>query len=123
MAELDAKINKISERLDELELAVNPHKSEQMDIKLSPREQEVFMILYLSRGKSIQDVSKRLGFTQDRVNLYLMNLMSKGVPVKKEIVDDVLVFSLESEFKDLQARRNILEIDPRIAKTLSMHKM
>jgi DNA-binding NarL/FixJ family response regulator len=123
LSELDAKINKLSERLDEIELVINPDKARNIDVKLTPREQEVFMALYLSKGLSSSHIAKHLGFTDDMVNMYLFNLISKGVPVRKELADDVVVFTLDSEFKDLQARRNVLEIDSRIASQLAMHKL
>jgi hypothetical protein len=112
-------MDKLTERLDDLEMRLNPAKQAKSDIKLTLREQEVFMVLYLGKIFTSSDIAKRLGFTEDMVNLYLINLITKGVPVVKEIIDDLLVFSLESEFKDLQARRNILEIDSRIAQQIS----
>jgi DNA-binding NarL/FixJ family response regulator len=123
LAELDAKINKLSERLDDIELMINPDRARKMDVKLTPREQEVFMALYLSKGLSSSQIAKHLGFTDDMVSTYVFNLMSKGVPVRKELADDVVVFTLDSEFKELQARRNVLEIDPRIAGQLAMHNL
>ena len=81
------------------------------------------MTLYLGKRMPPAQIAKILGFTEDMVNMYILNIISKGVPVRRELVDDVLVFSLDSEFKDLQARRNVLEIDPRIAKQLAMHKL
>lgn len=121
LTELEAKVNKLSERLDELELVLNPGKAKKLDVRLTPREQEVFMTLYLGKVLPVEHIAKRLGFTVDMVNLYLFNLLSKGVPVQKELVNNVVVFSLDSEFKDLQARRNVLEIDPRISRQLAMH--
>jgi len=123
LAELEVKIDKLSERLDELELVLNPNKAKSLNIKLTPREQEVFMTLYLGKALSLAEIARHLGFTQDMVNMYVFNLVSKGVPVRKELVDDVLVFSLEPEFKELQARRNVLEIDPGIARQLAMHNL
>ena len=123
LTELDAKLDKISERLDELELVVNPDRAKKLDARLTPREQEVFMALYTGKRVSPKQAAKILGFTEDMVNMYILNITSKGVPVRREIVDDVLVFSLDPEFKDLQARRNVLEIDPRIAKQVAMHKI
>jgi len=123
LAEMEAKVDKICERLDELELVVNPGKFKRVDAKLTPREQEVFMMLYLSKGLSLGEIARRLGFTQDMVNSYIFNLISKGVPVRKELVGDVLVFSLDPEFKDLQARRNVLEIDPRISRQMTMYRL
>jgi DNA-binding NarL/FixJ family response regulator len=123
VAELEAKVDKLSERLDELELLINPNKAKLVSVKLTPREQEVFMTLYLSKGLTEAEVAKHLGFTGQMVDMYLFNLISKGVPVRKELMGDVVVFRLEPEFKDLQARRNVLEIDPRITRQLAMHNL
>ncbi|MFH0870239.1 MAG: hypothetical protein V1866_04250 [archaeon] len=119
LTELDAKINKLSERIDELGCIIAPKKPKKLDVKLTPREQEVFMALYVGKGLTLTGMGKQLSFTTDMINMYLFNLISKGIPIQKELVDDVLVFSLDSEFKELQARRNVLEIDPRIAKQMA----
>lgn len=123
VTELDAKVEKLSERLDELELIINPEKAKKIDAKLTPREQEVFMTLYVGKAMSYSQIAKLLGFTDDMVSMYILNLISKGVPIHRELINDVLVFRLDPEFKDLQARRNVLEIDPRIAKQVAMHKL
>jgi DNA-binding NarL/FixJ family response regulator len=123
IAELEAKMDKLSERLDEFELLLNPHKSRAMGVKLTPREQEVFMTIYMSKGLTEIEIARRLGFTEEMVSLYIFNLISKGVPVRKELASDAVVFSLDSDFKDLQARRNVLEIDPRITRQLTVHNV
>jgi flagellar hook-associated protein FlgK len=119
LSEFDKKIDKLFERLDEAEMILHPKKLQKIDISLTPREQEVFMALYLGKEMTLIEIAKRLGFTTDMVNLYIFNLVSKGVPIKKELMDDVLVFSLDAEFRELQARRNILDIDQRIMRQLA----
>jgi hypothetical protein len=123
LSELDSKIDKLAERMDDFEMNMNPGKARKYDIKLTPREQEVFTILYLSKELALAQIAKQLGFTSDMVNLYIFNLVSKGISINKELIDDVLVFSLDPEFKELQARRNILEIDPRIMRQLTIHEI
>lgn len=122
LADLEAKINKLSERIDEIELLIRPELASKVDIRLSPREQEVFMTLYLNKELTVNEIARRLGFTEEMVNRYLFNLISKGVPVRRELVDEVMVFSLEPGFKDLQARRKVIEIDPRILGSMSISK-
>ncbi len=119
LSEIEAKMDKLTERIDEIEMKLNPAKPFKSDIKLTLREQEVFMVLYMGKSFTLTEIAKRLGFTDDMVNLYLINMITKGVPVVKELHDDLLVFSLDHEFKDLQARRNVLEIDSRIAQQIS----
>lgn len=121
LTELEAKVDKLTERMDNMELLINPDRSRVLGVKLTRREQEVFMSLYLSKGLSIRDIGKRLGFTEEMVEMYVFNLLSKGIPVQKELVDDVVVFSLEPDFKDLQARRNLLDIDPHVSRQLVVH--
>ncbi len=123
LAELEAKIEKLSERLDEFELMINPERARKLDVRLTPREQEVFMMLYLNKEAALKDIARRLGFTENMVSMYLLNITSKGIPVRRELVDDVLVFSLDSEFKELQARRKVLEIDSRISSQLSVSRV
>ncbi len=123
LSEVEVKVDKLSERLDALELELHPDSFKRMDVRLSRREQEVFMTLYMARSLSVRDISRLLGFTEDMVNMYVLNIISKGVPVSRELVNDILVFSLEPGFKDLQARRGVLEIDPVVAKQVSELKI
>lgn len=74
------------------------------------------MALYVGKSMTLGQIAKRLGFTNDMVNNYLINLIGKGVPIQKEIVEDLLVFSIDPDFRDMQARRNLLNIDPRVSK-------
>jgi DNA-binding CsgD family transcriptional regulator len=112
---LDRKIDKLTERLDNLDIVLNP-KFQVGSVQLTKREQEVFLALSSSSGLTAVQVAKVLGFTPDMVNLYIINMIGKGVPIRKELAGDLLVFSIESDFKDIQLRRNILNIDSRLSR-------
>jgi hypothetical protein len=114
---VEHKIDKLAERLDELELLMNP-KFKLDNVELNRKEQEVFAALFIGKGLSLTQLSKVLGITVDAANMYLFNLISKGVPIQKEMVGNVLVFSVDPTFKDMQARRNILKLDQKITKQL-----
>ena len=114
LSELDHKINKLTERLDEIELLINP-RFKMTNVQLSKREQEVFVGICAEKSISLASLAKRLGFTTDMVSMYIINMLGKGVPIRKELVDDLLVFSIEPEFKDMQSRRNILNLDTKVA--------
>lgn len=123
LTELDSKIEKINSRLDSFELFLNPETNYPENIKLSLREQEVFMILYAVEEPSTAiDISRRLGFTVEMVERYVNNIIKKGVPILKNFTNGQVFFSLDLKFKDVQARKNILNIDEGISHQLLNEK-
>jgi len=119
LTELDAKIEKLNERLDTLQTIVLPEAEAQREIRLTHREQEVFMVLY-TRDDPITslEIARRLGLTSEMVDQYLQAVGLKGVPLLRTFVNDKLYHSLDLKFRDLQARRNVLHISEEISQQL-----
>jgi predicted nuclease with TOPRIM domain len=121
--ELDSKIEKLNERIDEVQMFVNPQQDEQFAIELTNREQEVFLVIYSENNLiSAKDISRKLGFTDEMVNRYVYNMISKGVPLLRQYKDNEVLVSMDLKFKDLQARKNVLKIDESISKQLLSDK-
>ena len=120
LIELDKKVEALSDRIDELTLMINPKQSFiNQEFDLSLREQEVFLVLYaINKRMSAAAIAKRLGLTIEKTNTYLYNLISKKVPILKEYHNNKLFFFLDEKFKALQARQNIIKIDPSVSKQL-----
>ncbi len=120
LAEIDSKIDKLNERIDEMQMLVNPSmKEEQFNVELTHREQEVFVVLYAAQDKiTAKEIAKKLGFTDEMVNRYVYNLISKGIPVLKQFLKDEMYLYLELKFKDLQARKGVVQISESISKQL-----
>ena len=116
--ELDAKLDKMNERIDELQMVVNPEIEARNNIVLTNREQEVFMVLYSEENMFLKDIAKRLGFTEEMVNKYIYNLISKGIPILRDYSEKSVSFSIDLKFKDIQAKRNILNINETISKEI-----
>ena len=120
--ELDAKIEKLSDKIDELQMQVNPDfcQPDFSDVILSKREQELFMNLYTVEDRiSIVDLSKKNGLTPEMCDSLLRALSSKKIPIIRQLLDGKIVVSLEYNFKDLQARKNILKIDMSISQLIN----
>ncbi|MFP4523627.1 MAG: hypothetical protein ACLFNM_03720 [Candidatus Woesearchaeota archaeon] len=114
LLELTQKIDKLSGRIDELSLSSTtlslPDK-----IDLTLREQEVFLALYTADSqKSIGDISRYLGLSEDMAQAVLYRLIEKGVPLESFSENNVALFALASDFKDIQARKTIVELDERV---------
>jgi len=120
LAEIDSKIEKLNERIDGLQMNINPEMTEnQFNVELTHREQEVFVVLYAAQEKiTMSEIAKRLGFTDEMVNRYVYNLISKGIPILKQFTKKGMNIYLDLKFKEMQARKNILKIDESISKQL-----
>jgi len=124
LQDLDSKIEKLNERIDELNMFVGPKMTEeQLSADLTHREQEVFVVLYAQEDKiTAKDIARKLGFSDEMVNRYIYNLITKGIPVLKQYEGDTVQLYLDLKFKNLQAKKNILKIEESISKQLLSDK-
>ncbi|MDO8480606.1 MAG: hypothetical protein Q7S65_02185 [Nanoarchaeota archaeon] len=124
MCELDYKIGKLSERLDQLQLFLEQNigfKSEKKP-KFTPQpltnnEQDVFLVLYTLEDKkgavSYADIAKRTGLSEDLVGQYITRMIEKNVPVIKRYVNNQPLLRLDPQFKRMQAKENVLGLNQR----------
>jgi len=122
LCNLSEKIDKLSERLEKIELFLNEKARFEIDQKpefhvktLSNREKEVFMMLY-GLNESIgtvtyMDIAKRTGLTEDLVSGYITSMIEKGIPVHKKYINGKSHLLLNKHFRNLQAKENILGIE------------
>jgi len=113
LAELDAKLDRMTERLDDLQFRLEPETAYEglCEVSLTPREQEVFLVLYMVEDPiTSADIARRLGLTVEMVDQYVTNISARGVPILKTLMNGKVYHALDLKFKDLQARRNVLQI-------------
>lgn len=124
LCKLESKIDKLTERLDEVTLLVTKQttKSAQQEVsqdeekqisvaKLSLREQEVFIVLYTAdKELAYKDIARKTALNESLVMNYIVTLISKGVPIIKRYINNQVYLLLDQEFKQLQAKENILKI-------------
>lgn len=123
LCNIEQKLNKFSERLDKIELFLHQkgmktdEKEEFKPIRLSKREQEIFLVLYtLEEVKgtvTYLDIVRRVSLPEDIVASYVSNMLQKGVPIIKRYIANEAHLSLNPRFKSLQAKENILQIEQR----------
>ncbi len=114
IAEIDSKLEKLSDRLDELQMKIDPQfrSYDFSNIRLSKREQEIFLNLYTVEDRiAVSELARNCGLDAALCESVLGGLSAKGIPILRQRVDDVFHVSLEYNFKDLQARKNLLNID------------
>jgi len=121
VCELDAKIEKLNERLDQMQMFLQKHGlevEEKPDFKVAPltkREQEVFLVLYTLDGTkdiiTYADLARRTGLNEELAMGYVDNMIRKGVPIKRKHEHNRTFLKLNPHFRNLQAKENILKLD------------
>lgn len=120
--EIDQKIDKLSSRLDQIQLFLQENSNFHVEKEptfqiqgLSNKEKEVFLVLYTlddqSRGATYTQIAKKLMLTETLVGNYILNMIGKGIPVIKTYVDGKAHLKLDPDFKRVQAKSNICCIE------------
>ena len=118
LCELDSKIEKLNERIDQISLFLHRHglqvekKPDFTFQRLSKREQEVFLVLYTLDGGSdkitYSDLAKRTCLTEAIIMGYIDNMIRKGIPIVRKHIHNSTYLKLNPHFRNLQAKQNIL---------------
>lgn len=123
MCELDNKIAKLNERIDEIHFILNKMTGKKLikipafeDIDpLTEKEKLVFLNLYTEdRPITYHDLANKLNMSIDVARQYVLNLMEKGIPIQKTYKNTRPFLLLDPKFKNLQAKKNILKIEQKI---------
>ncbi len=118
--ELESKMDQLSERLDHMELFLKQmgYGSAMATFHVQPLssdEKRAFVALYAieeDKGHvTYADISNVLLMDVQLVAGYVAALMEKGVPLVKRYVNNVAYLKIDADFKQLQAKENILSID------------
>lgn len=127
LCELDSKIEKLAERLDEIAMFVRHPSvaSSGRDFEISAltkNEQEVFLALYslvTEKGQaSYLDVGRRCGLTEELVQSYVTNLIEKGIPIGKRYLGKEVSLMIDSAFCELQAKQNVVQITEKMSEKI-----
>ena len=119
--EFESKLDKLSERIDNIQMYLEScqgnfiAKRSNFDVKrLNRREQEVFLVIYTleeEKGSvTYEDISRKLGMSEQLASNYITSLIEKGVPIIKRYTNSRPHLRLDPEFKTLQAKENILQL-------------
>ena len=119
ICELENKLDKLSSRVDTLQMYLEANgaqaeKRKEFSVKrLDRKEQEVFLVIYtLEEEKgavTYGDIAERLGISEHLAASYVTSLIEKGVPVIKRYINLKPHLRLDKEFKTLQTKENILQ--------------
>jgi len=118
LVEVARKVDALAERIDSLALSLSKEKDSRpaFEIKsLSAREKKVFSGLYRITEDfpevSYVQLAALVGVPEEHVKYGITGMIEKGVPVKKRYVGRVVKISLDAEFRQEQAKGNLVRLD------------
>ena len=113
---LDRKIERLTDRLDELAMVVAPEGCSKCKCvePLSEKEKNVFSALYASvdvhAWTSFRDLAKRLNMGHSLLSSHLAGLVQKGIPILKRYSGGAAYVGIDEDFKRRQAKTNFLKV-------------
>jgi biotin operon repressor len=110
-SDIHSKLEKLNERIDELFLMFEKQIKQQASF-LSSEEKQVFLALYATeKPVCYLDISKRTELSEAAVQYAIGNLIAKGVPILKRYINNRVFLVVESQFRELQAKLDVLNIN------------
>ena len=118
--ELESKIEKLTERVEQLQLTVygqiqaqNQKISEKMS-SITQEEKIVFLALYTLEEENgsvtFEDIALSTKFTTDEVSNLITSLIEKEIPISKKVIDNKPYLKIDKDFKMLQAKQNVMNL-------------
>jgi predicted nuclease with TOPRIM domain len=121
--ELDNKIAKLNDKIDEIYNVLNNLTGKNLRKKpsfedidpLTTKEKTVFLNLYTElEPMTYADLAKKMNMPIELTRQYVINLMEKGIPIQRTYKNTRPYITLDPKFRNLQAKKNILKIEQRI---------
>ena len=111
LVEVSEKLDKIAARLDKIEFSMVKQKVFSSIRPLNEPEKKTFLALYTTETPlTYEDLSKKSGISPLMIGSVVSSLIEKGVPLIKSYVSGQPFVKLNPEFKELQAKQNILNL-------------
>lgn len=113
LCELDKKIEKLSQRLEEIQLHVStflPHKDYEI-APLTKPEKDLFVVLYGSeKPLSYDELAANLSISENLAKSYVNILIEKGIPIILRFINSEPFVLLDPQFKELQAKNELIKL-------------
>jgi hypothetical protein len=112
LQQLDNKIEKLSQRLDGVQMENSePHDEFPSIVPLNQTEKKVFLTLYTEQlPLSHQEISSRARVPLSIVTECLSSLAEKCVPILRTMANGQIFVKLSPSFKERQAKENLVNL-------------
>jgi len=109
--EIDQKINKLSERIDQVQLQTHQEKDKPYVESLSATEKKLFLVLYTEEDPlNCLDLSHKSEVPFSIIREHLNSLSKKGITINRTFNNNQTFYKLDPGFRDWQAKNNIINL-------------
>ncbi len=111
LQELENKLDHLAARLDRIETLLEGQPKRFSIKPLTYQEKQIFLTLYTEEAPlTYADIAKRTTFPESLVQQHISSLIEKGIPIIKSYINTAPFMKLNPEFKELQAKTNLLNL-------------
>jgi len=111
LQELEIKVEKVSQRLDQTQLSLGIPKPKTNIAPLNQVERKLFLVLYTGESlMTYQEIADKSELSISVIPECISSLIQKGVPFRRSFFENQLFVGLEPGFKELQAKENIVNL-------------
>jgi len=121
IAELAIKLEKIEERLEQVELILHSQDIEKQKVdELNHKEKSVFLTIYKQENDYLTyaDLAALHDVSEATIRRYVDTQNKKGVPIIKKAMGGIIHFKLNPQFREMQTKHNLVNVRPTV--TLDM---
>jgi hypothetical protein len=123
ISELEYKHEKLKEITDDLQMFKNSmlinDKTHFSNVMLSLDEQKLFLTMYIFGEREPLSwglITKKLGVSDNILKALLSSLLDKRIPITREKIGTEWYFNIDSRFRELQSKENIIKIHESVSK-------
>jgi len=111
LQELDLKIEKLSSRLDHLQLSQGCNLDKPEVESLNHTERKVFLTLYTEEQPlSFSEIGQRAELPNSLIPECISSISSKGIPLCRTFCNGQLFVNIDKNFKDVQAKEGLINL-------------
>ena len=111
LRELDAKFERLTQRLDNLQLSIGKPLEKPLITPLNHEEKKIFLQLYTENlPLTSGEIAVKVGLDITTVPDFISSLIGKGVPLQRSFANNQFFFSLDPHFKEVQAKENVINL-------------
>lgn len=108
--EIEVKMDKLGQRLEQFELS-QAAAGKPLIAPLNQLEKKLFLVLYTeSEALTFKEIALKANVAPALVPETVSSLVQKGIPLRRSHFDNHLFFKLDPQFKELQAKENIINL-------------
>ncbi len=109
--ELDGKLEKLGQRLDQIQMENGVDKEKPFVAPLDQKEKKIFLALYTEeKPLNSFELSEKAKVPLSIVRDLLSVIIQKGIPIKRSFMNNHTYYQIDSEFKEWQAKEGILNL-------------